>query len=565
MKTIHFSILFLFFSFFSFSQDKKKIIIHHADFTDVNQELLPDAAILTGNISAEHDGVLINCNKAYYFEKENYLKLFGDVKMNQGDTIFMDSKYAEYNGINGFSYAQGDVIVRSPDSVLETDTLRFDRNQNLIYYNTPGKITNKGNVLTSNAGRYFLDEKKFQFLTAVTITTDQGTVVKSNHLDFYEVPQHSYVFGPSTITNKDDYIYTENGFYDVQNDVGKMIKNSYIWYDNRKIEGDSIYYNKMQEFASATNHVRITDTINKARITGHYSELFKEKDSMFVTNKALVRMLTQEGDSAYFHAKRILLTGKEKDRIIRGFPDARMLRDSMSGKADSIHWSEKSGLTQFIGNPVMWNGDSQLTGRIMYLLSNTETEQMDSLKVLDNAFVIQKDTLGTGYNQLKGVNMYGKFVDNKLSELDLIKNAELIYYMYNDQNELVGIDKGICSHINITFEDSQIASATKFVAPSSDLYPDEELPPNARLLKDFNWRGNEKINSLEEIFSDEEIAHDKSVKQEREQKRIESETPMQIQPETLIVPEKEEEKDNQTPLPVKERVGIKEEKTNTQQ
>jgi hypothetical protein len=137
--------------------------------------------------------------------------------------------------------------------------------------------------------------------------------------------------------------------------------------------------------------------------------------------------------------------------------------------------------------------------------------------------------------------------------------------MYNDQNELVGIDKGICSHINITFEDSQIASATKFVAPSSDLYPDEELPPNARLLKDFNWRGNEKINSLEEIFSDEEIAHDKSVKQEREQKRIESETPMQIQPETLIVPEKEEEKDNQTPLPVKERVGIKEEKTNTQQ
>jgi hypothetical protein len=38
-----------------------------------------------------------------------------------------------------------------------------------------------------------------------------------------------------------------------------------------------------------------------------------------------------------------------------------------------------------------------------------------------------------------------------------------------------------------------------------------------------------------------------------------------IQPETLIVPEKEEEKDNQTPLPVKERVGIKEEKTNTQQ
>jgi lipopolysaccharide export system protein LptA len=535
LKALQYSLIFILFAFFGFglAKEKKKIIIHHADFTDIDKNVLPDAAILTGNITAEHDGILINCNKAYYFEKENYIKLFGNVKMNQGDTVFMDSQYAEYNGMNGFAFAKGDVIVRSPDSTIETDTLRFNRNENLISYNTFGTINNKGNVLTSEKGKYFLNEKKFQFFTAVKIVTTQGTVVNSNHLDYYEVPQHSYVFGPSTIVNKEDYIYTENGFYDVKNDLGKMVKNSYIWYDKRKIEGDSIYYNKLKDFASATNNVRITDTVNKARITGHYAEMFKSKDSMYVTKKALVRMLTQEGDSAYFHAKRILLTGPEKDRVIRGYPDARMLRDSMSGKADSIHWSEKAGLTQLIGKPVLWNGESQLTGRVMHLISNLQTEQLDSLKVLDNAFAIQKDTLGTGYNQIKGVNLYGKFKDNNLSELDFVKNAEIIYYMYNDKHELVGIDKGICSHINAVFEEKQISSVTKFVAPTSELYPEAELPENVRTLKDFKWRGDEKINTLEEIFSGEEVKKEQEGDKEREDKKKDFEKPIKVQKETI--------------------------------
>jgi len=533
LRALFLFILFTFISSPSFSQDKNKIIIHHADFSDRNQAEIPDATLLRGNITAEHNGILLNCNKAYYFEKENYIKLLGDVRMNQGDTLFLDSKYAEYNALNGFAYAEGNVIVRSPDSTLETDTLRFNRNENLIYYNTPGTIVNKGNVLKSQSGKYFLTEKKFQFFTAVTITTTQGTIVKSNHLDFYEAPEHAYVFGPSTITNKEDYIYTENGYYDVKHDLGKMVKNSYIWYDKRKIEGDSIYYNKLNEFASATNHVRITDTINKSKITGHYAELYKLKDSMFVTQKALVSMLTEEGDSVYFHAKRILLTGPEKDRVMRGYKDARIFRDSMSGKADSIHWSEKLGLTQMIGRPVLWNGDSQVTGEVMHLLSNLETGQIDSLKVLNNAFIVEKDTIGTGYNQVKGVNLYGKFQDNKLNELDLVKNAEMIYYAYNEKNEFIGIDKGICSHINVQFSDNEISTVTLFVSPESELYPDDMLPENARYLKDFLWRGEEKINTLEEIFSDEEILDEKEKADDRLQKKKEGEEPIEIQKETL--------------------------------
>lgn len=533
MRTLPYYILFILFALLGFSQNKKKIIIHHADYSDINYEVLPDAVLLTGNISAEHDGMTMSCNKAYFFEKENYLKLFGNVQIIQGDTLTLNSKYAEYNGVNGFAYAQGDVVMTSPDSSLETDTLKFDRFKDLVFYDTHAVIHNKGSVLESQKGRYYTAEKKFQFFTAVKITSEKGTVIKSNHLDFYEVPQHSYVFGPSTITNKEDFIYTENGFYDIRKDLGKMVKNSYIWYDNRKIEGDSIYYSRAKDYASATNNVRITDTINKSKITGHYAELYKAKDSMFMTKKALVSMKSQEGDSVYMHAPRILLTGKDKERVIRAFNDARILRDSMSGKADSIHWSEKAGLTQMIGKPVLWNGDTQLTGRFIHLISNMETQKIDSLKVLENAFAIQKDTIGDGYNQLKGVNLYGKFKDSKLDELDLVKNAEMIYYMYNDKNELVGIDKGICSHINVTFDDGKISTATKFVDPKGDLYPEPLLPKNARQLRDFLYRGEERINTLADIFTDEELAKEKKGEQARDAKKEVANKPLTVQPETI--------------------------------
>lgn len=76
----------------------KKINIEHSDYLDVDQETAPDAVLLTGNVKVNHDGVVLTCNKAYYFQKENYLKAFGNVQLVQGDTLFLNSKYAEYNG-----------------------------------------------------------------------------------------------------------------------------------------------------------------------------------------------------------------------------------------------------------------------------------------------------------------------------------------------------------------------------------------------------------------------------------------------------------------------------------
>lgn len=514
-----------------FAQEPKKILIEYSDYADINQTEIPDALLLTGNVRISHDGVIMTCNKAYYFQKENYIKAFGNVQMNQGDTLFMSSRYAEYNGNVRQAFATGNVNMRSPEMTLVTDTINFDRNSQQAYYTTGGTIKDKENTLRSKSGRYFMAEKRYRFTTAVTITNPKY-VIKSNHLDYYTNSGHSYLFGPSTITSDTNYIYTEKGFYDTKKNVAHFLRKSYIKYKDRLIEGDSLYYDRNREYASATNNVKVTDSINRGIVKGHYAEVFRNKDSMYVTKRAVAINLV-ENDSVYIHGKRLMVTGKVGNRVIRAFNNARFFKSDMSGKCDSIHSDQSSGLTKLIGRPIMWNFDNQMTGDVMHLIGNNQTEKLDSLKVLNNAFLVSKDTVGTGFNQVKGQNLYGKFRDNKLYDVDLVKNTEVVYYMRNEDQELIGINKNVSSKINLTLEGNTIETITFFKTVEGDIYPEKDLPENARKLRGFIWRGDERIRTKDDIFPEEENEIHEQIVKLIEAEKLKDDVPMEIRKETL--------------------------------
>ncbi len=512
-------------------KQSKVIKLLHADFTEINENEVPGAKILIGNVQAQHDSMYIYCNKAYLFEKENYIKLFGNVNLIQDDTLQLNSKYAEYNGMQSIAYASGNVVMTSPDSSLKSEKVYYDRNTGIAYYNDHATITNKQNTLKSKSGKYYTRELKYEFRTQVVITNPE-TVIKSNHLDYYEDSGHAYLFGPSTIDNKSNHIYTENGFYDTRLNEGKMIQNSFILYDNKRIEADEMFYDEKTSYAKGINNVKVTDTINNMIATSHYAEVFRAKDSIYMTKKPLIEYYTEK-DTSYFHAKNIQIVGPDKQRVIKGYPNARVFRTpDMSGKADSLHYDQKIGLMQLIGKPVLFKGESQLTGDVIHLINDIVTEKLDSLKVLNNAFVIERDTLGTGYNQAKGINLYGKFIDNKITQIDLVQNTEMIYYIY-DEGELQGIDKGICSKIVLELEDNKITTATRMIDPQGTTYPPEQFADGDKLLRGFLWRGDERMYSIEELFSDEELKHDETAEKEVKKNEKVIEKPMEIQDKTL--------------------------------
>ncbi|MAN58884.1 MAG: OstA-like protein [Flavobacteriaceae bacterium] len=467
----------------------------------------PDAIIYTKNNTGQvyivHEGVEMWCNQAYVYLNENFVKAYGDVRLTQGDSISMTSNYAEYNGDTQFAFASGNVLLTEPKTTLKTDTLYFDRVKQQAYYRTGGTVRDSARTLTSRIGRYYAQQKKYQFLSEVVILNPEY-IVRSPQLDFYSETGGAYLYGPSTITSETSTVYCERGYYNTRDNTGYFVKNSKVDYDNRTLYGDSIYFDRARAFASATNNIKVLDTANQSIIKGHYAEVYREKDSVFITKRALA-ITVQDQDSIYMHADTLRVTGKPENRIIKGFYKARLFKpgkvgdEPMSGKCDSIVVNQKTGLTQLFRRPVLWSGENQMTGDTIHLLSNTITEQLDTLKVFRNAFLIQKDS--AGYNQVKGERLTGLFTNNALDTVNIDKNTEVIYFARNDKGELFGIDNTLSSSIQLHLENQQITSIRFINKVPGKLYPPSQFPDNARLLPGFEWRGEERLYSVEDLFA----------------------------------------------------------------
>ncbi|MCM4154465.1 OstA-like protein [Gramella sp. AN32] len=503
-----------FFTILNFPQvfaQSKQAISFQADRQLKNEERYPGTIRLSkveNQVFFEHDGIEVWCDNAVFYQTANFFKAYGNIRMQQGDTVTMTSNYAEYNGNTEFAFASGRVKMIRPQTTLETDSLFFDRLKQQAYYRSGGKVTDTSSVLTSKIGRYFMKEDKYSFIREVVVTNPEY-IINSEQIDFYSVSGHAYLYGPSTIESETSTVYCERGFYDTRNDEGHFVKNSRIDYNNRILEGDSLYFNRENSFASATNNIRVTDTVNKSLVTGHYAEVFRDKDSVFITKRALAASL-QDKDSLFIHSDTIMITGKPEKRILRGFYDVRIFKTDMSGRSDSLYSDQSSGLTKLINlnagdatrKPILWSGLNQMTGDSIHLQSNPETEQLDSLRVFQNAFLIQKDSI-EGYNQVKGLELIGYFNENELHRVYINKNTETLNYMRNDSDDLIGINKALASSIEIFFVDQKIEDIYYHNQVDGKIYPEADLPKNGRLLSGFNWRGGERILTKEGLFEGE--------------------------------------------------------------
>ena len=517
-------ILFIFccaFTTLSFSQkkDKLQVVFAGKGFTEKGSES-GTTTFLRDNqqqVHFVHNGVNLYCDKAVLYKKENFVEAFSNVRMVQGDTITMTAKYIEYSGKTELAFARGNVILTEPSSVLTTEKLHFDRTKQQAYYDVSGKVVrDSSGTITSRIGRYYMPTKKYQFIDSVVLVNPEYTL-KTKRLDFFNDSGHAYIFGPSTINGEGNDIYCERGFYDTKEDFGHFQRNAKINYDDREVIGDSIYFDRTLNFASATNNIKVTDTINNSIVKGDYAEVWKAKDSVFITGRALA-ITIQEKDSIFIHSDTLMLTGPEEHRITRAFYNAKIYKSDLAGKADSIHADHKTGLTELINlarysskdpfaakrKPVMWNLGNQMSGDTIYLISDVKTEQLDSLKVFNNAFLVSKDTLSDdGYNQTKGKQLIGLFKDNELYNVDIIKNAEVIYYSRNGLGELIGINKSKSGSINIKIADNDIEEIRLINKVDGDLSPESLFPNNANRLRGFDWRAEERPTSVEDLFKDD--------------------------------------------------------------
>ena len=521
-------IVFLFAIGKGVAQEETKIIkIIQAGGSKQDQFNFPGANILVKKegirVHLFHEGALIKSDVSYFYPEENFFRANGNVIFTQGDSLKMTCDQIEYDGTGKLAKAWGKVVLERPDMNLKTDTLYLDRANSKAFYNSFGTIVDEKRKLTSIRGIYFMDEKKYRFISRVKID-DPEYLLNSQRLDYYTESDKALFYGKTTIVGEEYDIYCEKGAYDTQLQRGNFQENAVIFYDNKEIRGDSLYFENEKNYAAATNNISVIDTLNKSVINGHYGEIFKAKDSAIITQRALAVNIIDQ-DSLYIHADTLIATGSDEKKILRGYYDVRIFKTDLRGKSDSLHLDQSTGLIKLLKlplsrkenqiltasqknkkNPVLWFGKSQMSGDKIFLTSDMQTKKLDSLKIIGNSWIIERDSISdTGFNQIKGGVLDGLFKEGELREIDVSKNTEVVYYMYSDEdNELIGIDKTTCSRLKMVTRENQIEDITFFVSPDGNLFPDKDLPLNERKLEGFTWRVDERPNTIQELFSEED-------------------------------------------------------------
>ena len=138
-----------------------RVFLEHADL--LHKQTSDSFMVLTGNVVFTKGPMTMRCDSAHYFTGSESLDAFGNVSMEQGDTLFVFADILNYHGPTEVAtlYAEPGKKVEliNRDVKLETDVFVYDLVADRGYYEVGGRLTDPSNTLVSQFGEYWPSTK----------------------------------------------------------------------------------------------------------------------------------------------------------------------------------------------------------------------------------------------------------------------------------------------------------------------------------------------------------------------------------------------------------------------
>ena len=246
-RTIYINVWTLVLSLFTLAAEGQTMVyLERSESLSFDQERIPDAQILRGNVVFRHDNALMYCDSAYFYEYTNSLDAFGHVRFVQGDTLRGYGDKLFYDGNTKLARMRRNVrLVHGRENenptILTTDSLNYNRQSNIAYYYTGGTIQDTLNTLTSIRGTYSANTKQAVFSKQVVLVNKKFTL-RSDTLLYNTKNKITDIVSPTEIVyEKETNIHTSRGWYNTNNEQSMLLDRSIIKHtDGQTITGDTI-------------------------------------------------------------------------------------------------------------------------------------------------------------------------------------------------------------------------------------------------------------------------------------------------------------------------------------
>jgi lipopolysaccharide export system protein LptA len=481
--------------------NERYVYLLHADETRFNQRINPDAQILVGNVAFRHDSMYMYCDSALFYEANNSLDAYGNVRMNQGDTLFLYGDRLHYKGDEMLAKVRENVVMIDKEMKLTTDSLNYDRTINLGYYFNWGTVEDTLNVLTSEWGEYDTQTNDAMFNYEVTLT-NPNFVLTSDTLLYNTKTQVATIVGPSDIRSNRNHIYSTLGRYFTATDQAHLLNRSVLTNDDKRLIGDSIYYDRISGFGEAFDRVEMDDFGGKTRLTGDYIYYNELADSAYATRRAIAIDYSQ-GDSMFIHGDTLRLLTRFPDtdsvyRIVQAYRKVRIYRDDVQAVCDSLEFNSLDSCMTMYFDPVIWNGLQQVLGEVVRVYLNDST--VEWAHVENQALIVERvDT--NQFNQISGREVKAYFVGGNIERTDVEGNVKVVYY-YTEEGDSVafGMNTTECTYLTAYMKDRQVDKLYIKEQSNGVFYPILQVPTGKDRLSNFAWLNRLRPLSKEDIL-----------------------------------------------------------------
>ena len=485
----------------SLNRSKSYIHMLHTDVTRFDEKINPDAWILVGDVRFRRDSMYMFCDSAHYFQKKNAFQAFGNVRMEQGDTLFLFGDYLDYDGDTNLARVRHNVRLVDKQTTLTTDSLDFDRNKNLGYFIEHGTLFDGESTLSSRYGEYNVDTKDAFFQYKVILEHPDFKML-SDTLRYNTDNKIAVILGPTNMYSDDSEVYSERGRYNTVERLAYLLDRSVLYNDNKDVTADSIYYNMEKGYSEVFGNIIYNDTVNRNMLTGEYAYLNEIVDSAYVTGKAVVTDFSQK-DSLYMHADTIWAVSYNLDtdslfRQVRAYNKVRAWGKDMQAVCDSLVFDSRDSCMTMYKDPILWNNGIQLLGEEVKIYMDAAS--IDWVHIINQTlYVEQVDS--ADYNQVKGQEMKFYFNDGKVKEMQVIGSVEVVFYPIDESDStFVGMNTTVAGRIIAYLEDGQVEKLYVPKDAKGVFYPMGQRPYDKRFLDNFVWFDYIRPKSKEDIF-----------------------------------------------------------------
>ena len=266
---------------------------------------------IAGNVIMKETPTLFYCDSASINERSKVMEAYGNIHINQSDSIHTYSQYLKYIGAERIAYLKKDVRLTDKKGTLYTQELQYDLKTNIGIYKNGGRVVNGKTILTSLDGIYYANTKDVYFKKNVQLV-DPKYDIKSDSLLYNTQTQVVTFIAPTYIKSKEGGdIFTTSGTYDLKNGKAFFGYRTVFKDSTRTYVADNSAYDEDAGIAQLEGNAVIKDSVNGYTILGNQIFLNKNDNSFLATRKPVL-IFKGEGNDSTFIAADTLFSGVEK-------------------------------------------------------------------------------------------------------------------------------------------------------------------------------------------------------------------------------------------------------------